>query len=363
MRRKKYFKILKAVLLSFVSLLLCAVLAFYVLIVFGASKRLQTMWVCSAMTTMYHKYLATWFFTDEEIDKIMSENYVDDSEYDSSMTDFNKNEIVFHKPTLLEKLLTKDRSSVQAPDWFNSYIIEGYHELEDGIFLKEVSGTSWKGYVMLIENPMRVKLLDTQYQFDKGQTVKRMVTNSGAIAGLNGGGFVDGANYDSNGGTPAGLVIENGTLISPIQESEIENKRYSMIGINSKGVLVLKHCTPKWALENDIVSAVSFSPFIVVNGEGTVKNGTGGWGLAPRTAIGQRATGEFLFLVIDGRQIGWSIGCDLDVLQEVLLNEKAENGAMLDGGSSTVLFYRGDYINRPSLGHERLINNCFIVTE
>jgi len=34
---------------------------------------------------------------------------------------------------------------------------------------------------------------------------------------------------------------------------------------------------------------------------------------------------------------------------------------MLDGGSSTAMLYGDTYINRPSLGHERWINNAFVV--
>ena len=52
---------------------LCAIL-FWLLIVMGLSPRLQTIWVCSAMRTMSHKYLATAFFSDETIDRIMREN-------------------------------------------------------------------------------------------------------------------------------------------------------------------------------------------------------------------------------------------------------------------------------------------------
>ncbi|MBE6701561.1 MAG: phosphodiester glycosidase family protein [Ruminococcaceae bacterium] len=337
---KSFVKILFTAIVSFVVL---SIFAFYILIVWGASPKLQTMWVCTAMKTMNHKYLATLFIPEDTIEKILEENAVDDSEYNSTREELDVHE--------------KENAENQV----DLYVSEGYTELENGIYLKEVSGSTWKGYVMLVSDPLRVKLVDTAYQFEKGQTVKSMVTHSDAIAGINGGGFTDGINYDSNGGSPAGLIIEDGNLVFPVDKNSATE--YNMIGINKKGVLVLRHCTAKWALENDIVSAVSFSPFIVVNGEGTVKNGSGGWGIAPRSAIGQRATGEFLFIVIDGRQVGWSIGCDLDVLQKVLLDEKAENGAMLDGGSSTVLFYNGDYVNRPSLGHERLINNCFIVTK
>ena len=240
----------------------------------------------------------------------------------------------------------------------DTYIAQGYDRLDGGLYLKAVSGLTWRGYVMLVADPTRVRLRDTSMQYECGENVMTMVKSAGAVAGINGGGFVDGPNYDSNGGTPGGLIIEEGTLVCPLTP---DDSVYSMIGINRDGVLVLRHCTADWALSNGIVSAVSFAPFLVVNGEGMVKNGSGGWGIAPRTAIGQRETGEMLLLVIDGRQADWSIGCDLDVLQEVMLAEGAVNAAMLDGGSSTAMVHNGNYINRPSLGHERWINNCFVV--
>lgn len=213
---------------------------------------------------------------------------------------------------------------------------------------------------MLVENPLDVVLTQTPTQGTKGTTVRRMVELAGGIAGVNGGGFNDGPNYDSNGGKVAGLLIINGKLINPTWDDG--GYLYNMIGFNSNGRLILRHCSKEWAKNNDIKYAVSFSPFLIVNGKGTVPEGsTGGWGIAPRTAIGQLPTGEVLFLCIDGRQPAWSIGCDLDVLQNLLLEEGCENAAMMDGGSSTVMIYNNEFVNKPSLGHERFINNAWVV--
>lgn len=380
---KKVKRAFSVLILSVLTLVIIGILSFYILIVAGASPRLQTIWICSAMRTMSHKYLATMFFTDEYIDSIMKANEIDDSGYDSEILTFdNKTEetevteeteetVINETETETEKTpeseteeniiieeTETEEETAEPEEEAADYISEGYTLLEEGLYVKEVSGTTWRGYVMLIEDPLRVKLVDTSQQYTCGENVMTMVKNSGAVAGINGGGFQDGANYDSNGGMPAGLLIEDGNIVYPFVTDETV---YNMIGINNEGALVLRHCTAGWALENNIVSAVSFAPFLVVNGEGLIKNGTGGWGIAPRTAIGQRITGEFLFLVIDGRQADWSIGCDLDVLQDVMLEEKAYNAAMLDGGSSTAMVYNEEYINRPSLGHERWINNCFVV--
>ncbi len=394
--KKKFLRAFSAMAIACLGILIAGVAAFMILIVAGVSPKLQTIWICSAMRTMSHKYLATMFFSDEYIQEIMDANSIDDSGYDSEILSFGKNEKTETDPHAgLDEILalepdseeekseerkeetdsasSKDKllstgimitdgrvqeTEAESEEPSDPYIAEGYELLEEGLYLKEVSGLTWRGYVMLIADPMRVKLVDTSQQFACGENVMTMTTNAGAIAGINGGGFQDGANYDSNGGMPSGLLIENSCVVYPFVTDETV---YNLIGINNEGALVLRHCTASWAVENNIVSGVSFAPFLIVNGEGLVKNGSGGWGIAPRTAIGQRETGEMLFLVIDGRQADWSIGCDLDVLQEVMLEENAYNAAMLDGGSSTAMVYDGKYVNRLSLGHERWINNCFVV--
>lgn len=349
----KKLSVVSIVALSLVAIILVAVLAFYLLIVAGVSPKLQRTWITTAMTTMNHKYLATAFFSDEYIDKIMEENKVDDSGYNSEILTFDKDKTPGRDES-------DDPSAPAAPVvTVDPYLEEGYTFLEEGVYIKDVSGSSWKGKVMLISDPKRVKLVDTQYQYSCGEKVEAMAKRVGAVAAINGGGFADGANYDSNGGTPVGLIIEDGVLVCPRTPGDYYT--YNMIGINSDGAMILRHVTSNWAINNDIQSSVSALCYLIVDGEGLISKNGGSWGIAPRTAIGQRKTGEFLFLTVDGRQIDWSIGCDLDVLESVLLEEGAYNAAMVDGGTSTVMVYQNEIINRPSNGEGRWINNCFAV--
>lgn len=356
-----------------VSLLICVglfavafAIGFYILIISGLFPSITNQWVCTAWGTMHHRYLATWFFSQETIDEIIESERVDDTGFETDVeqivipeNDVSEKDTETENDPLTEQ---EKEEEIEAPVIVDPYEEEGYTKLETGLYLKEVSGNGWQGFLMLIDDPKRVKVEDTRRQMVCGQKVSTMINNAGAVAGINGGGFTDGPNYDSNGGTPSGVVIENGVLVYPQDPELIENKTYNMVGMNSDGVLVLRQCTPSWAMQNDIVSAVSFSPYIIVNGKGLVREGTtGGWGIAPRTAIGQRQTGEIIFMVVDGRQPGYSSGCDLLPLQETLLAEKCHNAAMMDGGSSTVMIYNNEFINRPSLGFERYINNCWVV--
>jgi exopolysaccharide biosynthesis protein len=113
--------------------------------------------------------------------------------------------------------------------------------------------------------------------------------------------------------------------------------------------------------EYGVQEAVSFGPPLLVNGKSTITRGDGGWGIAPRTAIGQTEDGRVLLLAIDGRNLH-SVGATLRDVQDVLKKYGAVNAANLDGGSSTTMVLNGSIINKPSdvLG-ERAVSTAFLV--
>lgn len=352
-KEKRTKEIVIKVCLSLASCAMAAFCSFYIIVLSGLFPSLQELWVTSAMTTMTHQWCATYFINYETISDIMTRTYVDDSGYETSANLVNTKstggfEHYFSIFSLKADFFEKEKQ----------YINEGYDKLEDGIFTKEVTGPTWHGYLMLVSDPSRVSITDTSRQFVMGETVVKMVENAGGVAGVNAGGFADGPNYDSHGEIPSGLLIKNNEVIYPKTDT---GQSYNVIGLNSDDVLVLGRMTMQQAKNNNIRDCITFNPYLIVNGETIIKSGNGGWGIAPRTAIGQRQTGEIVFLVIDGRQVGYSIGVDLKVLQDTLYDEGCINAAMCDGGSSTVMVYNGEFVNKPSLGHERYINNCWVV--
>ena len=100
-----------------------------------------------------------------------------------------------------------------------------------------------------------------------------------------------------------------------------------------------------------------------VEGEALVSSMPFGFfgGVNPRTAIGQRADGAVLMLVIDGRQVH-SLGATYLDAAEVMLAHGAINACNLDGGSSSVMYYNGEYVNSPSSasGVSRYLPNAFL---
>lgn len=110
-----------------------------------------------------------------------------------------------------------------------------------------------------------------------------------------------------------------------------------------------------------IESAIEFGPFIIVNGNNQIKKSTSG-GIHPRMAIGQRQDGTMIFVVVDGRQPGYSVGTNLLELQNIFEKYGAYNAANLDGGSSATMYYDGKVVNKTSTpAGQRYLPNAFII--
>nr|WP_155607264.1 phosphodiester glycosidase family protein [Paenibacillus timonensis] len=224
--------------------------------------------------------------------------------------------------------------------------------------IEEVSGNSYHGYVMTVNDPTKIRL-GVPVKRGKGEKVSSMVERTGAIAGVNGGGFAD-PNWKGNGFKPIGVVISQGKLYYNGISSGAATQ---IVGLDKQGKMIAGKYTLEELDKLGIQEAVTFQPRIIVNGKGQIRSQKEGWGIAPRTAMGQREDGAILFVVIDGRQPGYSIGASLYDVQQIMLDHGAVIAANLDGGSSTVLVKEGGKIaNKPSSEYgERYLPTAFLV--
>jgi len=83
----------------------------------------------------------------------------------------------------------------------------------------------------------------------------------------------------------------------------------------------------------------------------------------PRTAVGISQDEKTLYLVVvDGGQVGYSIGIDLYDLAEFMRDLGAYQAMNLDGGGSSTMVVRGQTINRPSdSSGDRPVTNCLMI--
>ena len=221
------------------------------------------------------------------------------------------------------------------------------------IELVQIPGNTFHAKMLIIKDPSRVKLATTYPWGEYGVELDKLVTNSGAVAGVNGGLYVS----DSNkGGKPLGLVVCDGEIqynnpsgyaglyLIGFDESNIL-RIISLEGMNASQI-------EKLVKDEKIRDAVVFQEEssdknnhfvkLVINGEAREMNGSGS-GANPRTVIGQRKDGAVLLLVTDGRGASGHLGATASDLIDIMMEYGAVNAANLDGGSSSSMYYNGNY--------------------
>ena len=234
---------------------------------------------------------------------------------------------------------------------------------DDSIELYQLADNQkFKGYYLEIKDPKRVKIGFTSKLKTEGETTSQIAENNNAIAAINGGGFKDvssdGTAWTGNGGAPTGIIMTGGKIIySDVKDDE----KIDLFAITKEGVLIVGKHSLNDLLDLGAEEALSFGPSIIINGENVPMKGDGGWGIAPRTAIGQKKDGTIIMLVIDGRGLK-DAGATMKEVQEVMFKLGAVNAINLDGGKSTAMYYDGEIINTPSnsMG-ERTIPTAVIV--
>lgn len=296
---------------------------------YGPWDGFRNFWITSAMTTMNHQYLATWLYSDETIQKVLANNQIVeiDEVSDSDSIKIRKYSAkTIYKNEYEKAVLTKDPGN-------------------DLYKVIPVSGTSYQGYLVAVYDPSRISIATTKYLGKYGESITTVAKRENAIIAMNAGGFYD-PDWNSNGALPHGTVISNGKVVSDYEDARVGG---GFICFTKENKLILGKMTKEEALAKGCRDAVEFGPYLIVNGKSSFIKGNGGWGIAPRTAIGQRKDGIVLMLVINGR-IPSSIGADLVDLTEIMENYGAYNAANLDGGSSSELVIKQKIVNTPVAG-------------
>ena len=294
-------------------------------LLYGPISAFREWLVTTAMTTMTHQYFATWFYDDETIEHILENNKI----------------IEVNEDTNLDAIVIGgDLNKTQYANEYERNIFEKDPNNNDYKII-EISEKNFDGYLAIIYDPSRVETVVTKKLGTSGQYLTKMAADNDALIAINGGGFND-PNFNSTGGSPLGITVSGGEYV----KYESYSGPGGIIGFTDDNKLYLGKCSVQEAKSMGIRDAVTFGPFLIVNGKSSAVLGNGGWGSAPRTAIGQRKDGIVLFLVIDGRK-ATKFGADMDDMIRIMENYGAYNAANLDGGTSSVLVVDDVIVNDP----------------
>lgn len=299
---------------------LCCLLIFY-----GPFTTARRYIVETTMSTYTHQYFSTLFLSKAEIQKILAETTVKEA---------------------ASQKLSDVRLTAGASNSIEEY---------------EIAGKNYHGYLLIVRDPTRVKVGITKYLLKVGESTSGIAEDHNAVAAINGGAFAGGTAWTGTGAIPAYFVFSNGKLVFK-QSGFSDSDECNVIALNSKGTLIVGNHSVDDLIRLDVTDAVTMSGYqpLIVNGVGAYR-GSSGNGMNPRTAIGQAKDGSIFLLVLDGRRINMLGATPLDV-QNILLSRGAYNAAMLDGGSSTTMYYNGRVINQPSGSFgERTVATAFYV--
>ncbi len=346
-------------------------------------KKWRGIYIETAMTTGKHQWLATAFIPGYIIDDVMEVAREGQAIQDDLESKWESEEIVINttlpnkqteEEQFYEQFWEVDKTKLET--YMSDKGISTYEDLlienldgsinitttfgekikvldsENNLLIVEVTGEQYKGLLAIIKNPTQVTVAKSKSLGSYGNLITKFAEDNHALVAINASGFMD-EQFKGNGGTVMGSMVLNGV--------EYGNPTGSMkfFGFKEDNKLYIENYNAQTI--TDYKWGIQFSPALIVDGSKYVQ-GSFGYGLQPRSAVGQTMSGEFLMLIVDGRQVGHSIGATVNDLAEIMLRHKAYQAMNLDGGSSSIMNYRGKTISKPSSKNSlgRYLPNAFI---
>lgn len=367
---------LRRVLITFACIiaLLAGLYTFVVYTNIPAIKNLREAYIETAMSTLSHHWMAELFFPQDMIDEVMGR--VTDAENDqagiiSKWTDSKDNKAdkeLESKKDFFKLFSELDEHSFEQyvkahPDvtkkgWDKIYINEAgidddgtsiettkgdqvlAVDAENKLLLVRVKGSGYQGVLAIAKDPSLLRCCLSSHIGAYGEYLEDLVKNNDGVIGITGSGFID-ENGVGSGGDLAGYTMcegrEYGTHYGYGKkriELHSDDRLYITDAYNDVG--------------SGTTDAVEFSPALIVDGKVLVDEMSGFTSIQPRAVLGQTRHGEILMLVIEGRLVGRSLGVGLPECTDIMVRYDAYQAMNLDGGTSAVIWYRGEYVTKCS---------------
>ena len=219
-----------ATLLTTIVILVAGLYCVMAMLAWGPSKVAKKQFIMSLQETGELGFMANWFCSQEEIDKIKEENSVKDT------TDITDSSLV-----VIENDVAED---------------------EEDLYVVDIKAEAYSGKLMIVKDPSRLFVgMVPEFKLEKGWTVAEIAERYNATAGINGGEFVDSTPQTA---MPIGLVMVNGEVLKGDTQTT-----YHVTGITYDNKLVMGNMTAGKAKELGIrdcinVSSVKFTTLFFI---------------------------------------------------------------------------------------------------
>ena len=300
------------------------------LITHGPSEQAKTIFVRTFLDTGTVKWVPDLFMSHQEVDRLANPVYIQGTVKYSIEKEAAVTEVVF----------------------------EPIPEDQPVIELVDISGASWHGKMLVVRDPSLVRLAVSEameergvYGFSELKQVEEFCEQYGAIGGITAGGF------DMETGAPAWFIIKGGKVIVSCHDAP-----GCAVGFTADHKLLVGWMNETEALERGMVEGLCWPPMLIV--DGVKVTGMGG-GYNPRAAIGQKADGTVILVLIEGRMVS-SLGATFDDLADFMEEQGCINACNLDSGRSSIMVFNGEPVTKVAIGAGiQLVNraapNAFVV--
>ncbi len=208
-------------------------------------------------------------------------------------------------------------------------------DAKNQVLLVRVQGTGYQGVLAIAKDPAQLRCAPSAGIGSYGQFLETITENHNGVLAMNGSGFID-PNGSGNGGLIAGYAMSEGKSYGTHYGGG-----YKRIELTQDNKMYVADAYSDVA--SDVTDATEFYPALIVDGQVLITDDAL-WGINPRACIGQSERGEILMMVIEGRLVDRSMGTGLISCCEILKRHEGYNAINLDGGTTAVMWFDGEYV-------------------
>lgn len=361
-----------ALLLTLVLLLECA----YCVAVFTdwvpPLADLRDMYIETALGTMEHKWLATALIPGDIVLEVRQEMdaarqaQLGQNSSPWGTGDIPQNQGFFELFPELDPASFQDQADLDADYYVNQaglddpgtelYTRQGDQVLAidaaNGLLVVRIREEFFRGVLILGKDPSRLACAAAEDWGTTGQRAGEIAQAHSALVALTSSGF--------EAGGPEGAYQTGAAMCGGQVYGEHLKPGYKRIELRSDDRLYVTDAPEDF--HPDCTDATEWTPALIVDGEIVVTKEDHYNARNPRCCLGQAADGTVLMLCIEGRYLD-SLGATAPECAEILARYGAYQAMNLDGGTSAICWYDGEYITRcsdPNLPEGRLLPNCWI---
>lgn len=365
--------------------------------------RLRNMYIETALSTMRHQWLATAFFPASVVDAVrqqmnaavdsqtglssdwagLSDDLPEDAQpapvpevipddvTDEAMEAFFH---CFHELNREETLAWVKQSPDLLSDGWGALCANEAGLEDDGLpihttrgdrvlaidavsqtLLIRVSGTGYRGVLAVAKDPSRLSLQASASLGETGQNAGTIAQAHDGILAMTASGFQDEDGH-GKGGQITGFARCDGEDFGNHFRAG-----YKRLELHQNDRLYVRDAGDP--VSDAATDAMEFTPALIVDGAITVDDSCGWTAMNPRACLGQNDRCEILMLVIEGRLPTTSLGASVVTCAEILSDYGCVQAMNMDGGTSAILWYDGEYVTQCSntaLPAGRLLPNAWV---